>query len=134
MRKVHSTKLVGSNFELELPLEVAEDLNYDTDASVTTLLSNMTNSGNSNPESHFPSEDFTSLTPEAKDLWRKLTPDRKAMILKGRRNINRSNNMSNSSEFNNFSYKTVKSPSCNRKPFVKAILHELLSEIIFEIN
>ena len=71
----------------------------------------MTNRGDSNPDSYFPSEDCTSLTPEAKDLWRKLPPEMKAMILKGRNISNRSNNRSSSNNFNSSSNKTVKPPS-----------------------
>ena len=68
-RKVYNTELGGSGFELDSPSEVAKDLDYDIYASATTLLANITNRGNSNSYSYLPSEDYTSLTPEAKDLW-----------------------------------------------------------------
>ena len=75
-------ELGGSDFELDSPSEVTEDLCYDTDTSVTTLLANVTNRVNPDSESCLPSKDCASLTPEVKDPRRKITPDIKAVILK----------------------------------------------------
>ena len=133
-KKVHYTELEDIDFELDLPSRVTEDFDYDIDASTTTLLSNVTNVINPNSDRYLHPEDYASLTPETKDLWKKLTPDMKAIILKGRNNINRSNNRSSSNKSNNFSYKTVKPPSCNGKPFTRANLHELLKELIVGSN
>ena len=94
----------------------------------------MNNGGNSNSDSYSPSECYASLTPEAKDLRIKLIPHMKDIILKGRKNINRSNYRSNSNKSNNFSCKTVKPPSFNGEPFTKANLCELVNELIVESN
>ena len=56
----------------------------------------------------------------------------KSIILKGRNSKNRPNNRFNRNESNNPSYKTVKHPSYNEKPFTKANLRELLNELIVE--
>ena len=88
---MHNTKLGGIDFELDSHSEVTEDSYYDVDASTTTLLANMTNRGYSNSDRYLPSEDYSSLTPEEKYLWRKLTPSMTSTILKGRN----SNNMPN---------------------------------------
>ena len=63
-RKVHYTKLGGSDFKQVSTSEVTEDLDYDIDASATTLLANMNNRGNYNSNSYLPSEDYALLTPE----------------------------------------------------------------------
>ena len=110
-RKCYNTELGGTDFEIDSPSEVAEDLDYDIDASATTLLANMINSGKHNSDSYLPSEDYSSLTPKEKDLWIKLTPNVKSVTLKGRNSNNRHNNRFNSNKSNNYSYKTIKPPS-----------------------
>ena len=45
-RKIYNTELGGSDFEIDSPSKVADDLDYDTDSSATTLLESMTNRGN----------------------------------------------------------------------------------------
>ena len=60
---VYNTELGGSYFGLDSPSEVIEDLDYDVNASITTLLENMTNSDNSNSDSYLPLEDYSFLTP-----------------------------------------------------------------------
>ena len=60
-RKVYSTELWGSGFELDSPSKVIEDLDYDVDASEPTLLAKMTNRGNSKIDSYLPSEYYSSL-------------------------------------------------------------------------
>ena len=108
-RKVHNTELKYSIFAIDSPSEVTEDVDYDIDASATTLLANMTNRGNTNPDSYLTSEDYSSLTPEERDLCRKIPSNMKSVILKGKNS--------------NTSYKTVKPTSCNGKTFTKANLH-----------
>ena len=54
-RKGYNTELGDSDFELYSPSQVSEDIDYEIDASKTTLLENMTNHGNSNPDSYLPS-------------------------------------------------------------------------------
>ena len=114
-------------FAIDLPSEVNEDVDYDIDASATTLLKNITNRANPNPDSYFPFEDYSSLTPEERDLWRKIPPNMKSIILKGRNSDSRPSSRFNSNKYNNPSYKTVNPPSYNGKPFTKANLHELLN-------
>ena len=92
----------------------------------------MTNRGNSNSDRYLPSDDSSSLTPEEKDIWRKLTPNMKSIILKGRNSNNRPNNRFNSNKHNDSSYENIKPPSYNSKPFTNAKLHELLNELIVE--
>ena len=48
--KFCNTELGGINFEIDSPSEVVEDLDYDVDASSSTLLANMNNCGNSNSD------------------------------------------------------------------------------------
>jgi hypothetical protein len=83
-RKVYNTELESSDFVMDSPSEVTEDTDYDIDASATTLLANMTNRGNANSDSYLPSEDYSSLSAEERDLWRKIPPSMKSIILKGR--------------------------------------------------
>ena len=73
-KNVHKTELGGSVFSIDSLSEVTEDFDYDVDASATTLLANMTNHDNFNFDRCLPSEDHSSLTPEERDLWRKLPP------------------------------------------------------------
>ena len=68
-RKFYHTELGGSDFETDSPSEVTEDLEYDADASSTTLLAIMTNRGNYNSNIYLPSEAHALLTPKEKDLW-----------------------------------------------------------------
>ena len=82
-RKVHSTELEGSDFAINSPSTVTEDVHYAFDDSVTTLLANVTNRVNSNSDSHLYSKDYSSLTPEERCLWRKIQPKMKSTILKG---------------------------------------------------
>ena len=77
-----------------------------------------------------PSEDFSSLTPEERDSWRKILLNMKSIILKGSDSNSKPNNRFNSNKTNNSSYKTIKPPSYNKKPFTKVNLHELLNELI----
>ena len=65
----------------------------------------MNNRGNYNHDSYLPSEDYASVTPEAKDMWRKLPSVMKDVILKGKNSSNISNNISNNNKSNNYSYK-----------------------------
>ena len=55
-RKVYSTELGGSGVAIDLLSMVTEDVDYEIDISATTLLENMTNRGNCNPDSYLPSE------------------------------------------------------------------------------
>ena len=55
------TKLGGSDFEKD---SVTEDIDYDEDASATTLLAKMNNRGNFNPNSYLPLEYYDLLTHE----------------------------------------------------------------------
>ena len=117
--------LGGSDFEIYSPSEVTGDLEYDIDESATNLLENVINRGNHNSDSYLPLEYYYSLTPKERDSWRKLPLNMKSIILKGRNSNNRPNNRSNSNKSNNLSYKNIKPPSFNAKPFTKANLHEL---------
>ena len=117
-RKVYNTELGDIYFVIDSPSEVTEDMDYDIDASATTLLANMANLGNSNPDSYLPSEDYSSLTREERDLWRKIPPNMKSIILKGRNSNNRRNNRFNN-ESNNPISKTIKPSSCNEKKSLK---------------
>ena len=67
-KKVYNIELRDSDFAIDSPLEVTEDADYDIDAHATTLLANMTNCGNVNPDSHLPSEDCSSLPPKERNL------------------------------------------------------------------
>ena len=131
-RKVYHKELGDSGFEIDSLSEVAKDLDYDRDASSTTLLVNMTSNSNSNR--HLTSEDYALLTPEENNLWVKLTPNMKHVILKGRNSKNKPNNRFRNNKFNNPSYRTIKPPSCKSNHFTKANLYELLHELIVEIN
>ena len=55
-RKFYWTELEDSDFEIDLPSAVAEDLEHAIDASDTTLLANITNLGNS--DNYLPSDDY----------------------------------------------------------------------------
>ena len=68
----------------------------------------MTNRGNYNPDSCLPSKNDSSLTFEERDLWSKIPPNMKFIMLKDRNSNNRPNNRFNNNESNNPSYKTVK--------------------------
>ena len=61
-RNVCRVKLGGSDFEIDSPSAVAEDLDYDIAPSAITLLANMTNRVNS--DNCLPSDDYLLLTPE----------------------------------------------------------------------
>ena len=98
------------------------------------MLANITDRGNSNPDSYFPSEDYSSSTRKERDLWRKILPNMKSILLKVKNSNNRPNNGFNSNKSNNPSHKTVKPPSYNEKSFTKPNLHELLNELIVESN
>ena len=56
----------------------------------------------------------------------------KSIILTGGNSNNRPKSRFNSDECDNPSYKTVKLPSQNEKPFTKANLYELLNKLIVE--
>ena len=72
-RKSHNTELGGSNFAIYSPSDVTEDVDYDIDASASTFFfRKMTTRSNSNSDSYMPSEDYSSLTPEKRCLWRKF--------------------------------------------------------------
>ena len=86
--KVHNTELGGIFFTIDSPSEV-EDVDYDIDASATTLSENLTNRGKSNYDSYLTSEDYSPLTTEESCLRRKLPPSMKSVILKGRNSNNR---------------------------------------------
>ena len=66
-RRVYSTNIGDYGFHQDLPAEVAEDFEYDIDATASALLANITNMNTPNTNSYLPSEDFNSLTPQAKD-------------------------------------------------------------------
>jgi hypothetical protein len=83
-RKVYNTELECSVFVIDSPSEVTEDADYDIDAYTTTFLANMTNRGKPNTDNYLASEDYSSLNPEERDLWRKILPNMKSIILKGR--------------------------------------------------
>ena len=102
-RKVCNTELENSDFVIDSSSEVTEDADYDIDASATTLLANMTNRGNPKPDSYLHSDDYSSLTPEERDLWRKIPPNVKSIILKGKNSNSRPNNRLNSNKTNNSS-------------------------------
>ena len=113
-RTVCHAELGGSDFEHE----VTEDLDYDSDVYTTILLVNMTNSGNCNSNSYLPSEDHDLLTPEKKDLWGKLAPNMKHVILKGKVSNNKPNNRFNKNKCNNPNYRIIKllvRPNLSRK-------------------
>ena len=74
-RKVCDTELGGGNFVIDSLSDVTEDFNFDIDTYTTTLLENVTNCGNSHSDRHLPSEDYSSLTPEERDLWKKISPN-----------------------------------------------------------
>ena len=112
-RKISNTELGGSDFVIDSPSTVTEYVDYEVGASATTLLEKMTNRGNSNPGSYLHSEDFSSLNTEERYLWRKITPNMKSIILKGRNINNRTNNRFNSNTFNNPSCKNDKPPFHN---------------------
>ena len=65
----------------------------------------MTNRGYSNSDSYLPSENYSYLPPEEKEIWRKLMPNMKSVILKGVNSSNRPNDRFNSNESNDSSYK-----------------------------
>ena len=71
-KNFYDAELGGSVFQICLLSEVTEDVDYDIDESVTALLANMTNRGNWNSDSYLSSEDCSSLTPEERNMWRKL--------------------------------------------------------------
>lgn len=133
-RKVYNTELESSDFAMDSPSEVTEDTDYDIDASAITLLANMTNRVNANSDSYLPSEDYSSLSAEERDLWKKIQSSMKSIILKGRNSGNRPSGRFNSNNSNNHSYKSIKPLPLRGKPFTKANLTELLSELIFEIH
>ena len=113
---------------------VTEDLDCDVDSSATILSANIPNRDKFNSYRCLPSDDYSSLTPEERELWRKLSPNMKSIIIKGRKINNRPNKRFNSNEPNNHSCKPVKCPSYNETPFTKSNLHELLNELIVESN
>ena len=119
-RRTHDTKIGDNNFNKNSPSKVNEEFDYNIDSSTNTLLASMTNS---NSDTYLPSEDYDSLTPEAKEVRSKLPSDVKSIILK-----DRSNKPSN--KFNSHKHKSMKPSSYKIKPFTKANLHELLSDLL----
>ena len=115
------------NEDEDLQKGTKEDIDYDIDASASALLVNMTNQS---PNTYIPREDFSSLTPEVKQIWGKIPPDMKAIILR-RRTGNRNEETINR---NKDGCKSVKPPSHLRRKFTKAHLHELLNELISETS
>ena len=83
---------------------------------------------NQSPNTYMPREDFSFLTPEVKQIWGKIPPDMKAIILRSRTGNRNEENVNRNKD----SYKSVKPPSYPRRKFTKANLHELLSELISE--
>ena len=74
-RNFYNAEVGGIDFAIDSPSEVTEDVDNDINASETTLLANMNNRDNSNSDSYLLSEDYSSLTPEERDLWRKIIPN-----------------------------------------------------------
>ena len=85
-------------------------MDYDIDASATTSLVSVTNRVNSKSDRCLPSQGYSFLTPEERDLLRKIPPNVKSAILKGRNSKNRNNNRFDSTKSNNPSYKIIKLP------------------------
>ena len=58
-----------------------ENIDYNIDASASTLLLNMVNK---NPNAYTSKEEFSALSPEARRIWSKIPPDMRAIILQSR--------------------------------------------------
>ena len=85
---------------------------------------------NQSPNTYMSREDFSFLTPEVKQIWGKIPPDMKAIILRSRTG-NRNEETINR---NKDGCKSVKPPSHLRRKFTNAHLHELLNELISETS
>lgn len=125
-RKVYTTDSGNSNIFHDAISEVTEEnADYNIDASASALLVNMTNQS---PNTCMPRENFSSLSPEVKQIWSKTPNDMKAIILLSK---NGSGN-EGVANHNKNSCKSVKPSSFPPRKFTKAHLHELLSELISE--
>ena len=81
-RRVYASNMSDYDFHRDSPSEITKDLEYDADASASTLLANLTNRNVPNSNSYLPSEDVNSLTPQAKDVWRTLPNYLNAVLVK----------------------------------------------------
>ena len=134
-RRVHTTEIGNHDFNQDSPSEITEDIEYNIDASASTLLASVTNRSNYSLNSYLSPEDFNSLNPQAKDAWHSLPNNLKAMIIKNRSNSNRTDSQSKTpNNFNKSNYRTAKPPSYANKPFANANLHELITELIAQNN
>ena len=114
-RRVYASNINDYEFQQDSPSEVAEDIENDADASASTLLANLMNRNPPNSNIYLSSEDFNSLSPQAKNAWRALPNDLKAALAKSRNSSQGSNSYNNNhSDHSNPSYKPVKPPSCTR--------------------
>ena len=94
----------------------------------------MTNREAPNSNIHLPPEDWKLLTPDAKELSRKLPNDMRSILLQGRY----SNPISNINSGNRFNktksnkYKTSRPLSCKGKTSIRANLHDFLSDLLVD--
>ena len=89
-----------------------------------------------NSNRNLPSEDYSLLTPDSKELCRKLPSDMKSITLKGRNpktssNVNSHNRLN---ESNSNKYKPVVPLSYKSEPSTKGNLHEFRSDSLVENN
>ena len=73
-------------------------------------------------------EDFSVLSPEVRKIWSKITNNMKAFMLLSR-TADSNDGVNN---HNIFFYQTLKPPSYPPMKFTKALMHEILTELISE--
>ena len=86
-RRIYNTELTMNhlyfyeNLAYNAKDRAAEDVDYDIDSPISTLLANLKKV---NPSSYLPSDKYRLLSPEVRDLWSKIPDDMKTIIIQGR--------------------------------------------------
>ena len=80
--KAYANESYNYSFSRHSISEVTEgNIYYNIDSSDSTLLINISNQS---PNTYAPKKDFSSLSPEVRKIWSKITYDMKAVMLRSR--------------------------------------------------
>ena len=94
-RNVYVTESNNSDISRDSISDFTEDnINYDIDASSSTLLINVSNQS---PNNNMPKEDFSTLSPEVRQIWCKIPNDIKVVTLRSR-TVNSNDGVNNHSK------------------------------------
>ena len=125
-----------NNFNQDSHYEFTEDFDYNIDSSANKLLANITNRERPNYNSYLPPECCNLSNPDTKELWKQLPNDIWHVLLKGRNSVPTSN-INSGNRFNKIKsnkHKPVRPLSWKGKPFTRASLYEILSDLLVDDN